>query len=42
MTQYRDFKLIKDFYVIRKIQPIDMFPQTHHIENIVLLEKILK
>ena len=42
MTQYRDIKLIKDFYVIRKIQPIDMFPQTHHIENIVLLEKILK
>ena len=42
MTQYRDIKLIKDFYEIRKIQPIDMFPQTHHIENIVLLEKILK
>ena len=39
MTQYRDIELIKDFYVIRKIQPIDMFPQTHHIENIVLLEK---
>ena len=42
MTQYREIKLIKDFYEIRKIQPIDMFPQTHHIENIVLLEKILK
>ena len=27
-------------FVLRKIQPLDMFPQTHHIETVVLLEKL--
>lgn len=38
-TQARDLKLMKETYRILKIQPVDMFPQTHHVENIVLLEK---
>ncbi|MFA6925107.1 MAG: 23S rRNA (uracil(1939)-C(5))-methyltransferase RlmD [Bacteroidales bacterium] len=38
-TQARDIALLADSYEIVKIQPIDMFPHTHHIENIVLLEK---
>ena len=33
--------LIKAGFVIKKIQPVDMFPQTHHIETVVLLEKSL-
>ncbi len=31
--------LVEHGFSIRKIQPIDMFPQTHHIENVVLLDK---
>jgi 23S rRNA (uracil1939-C5)-methyltransferase len=31
--------LISHGFAIRKIQPIDMFPQTHHVETVVLLEK---
>jgi 23S rRNA (uracil1939-C5)-methyltransferase len=31
--------LQREGYVIRLIQPVDMFPQTHHIENVVLLDK---
>ncbi|MFT6995134.1 MAG: 23S rRNA (uracil1939-C5)-methyltransferase, partial [Maribacter sp.] len=26
-------------YNVTKVQPVDMFPQTHHVENVVLLEK---
>jgi tRNA/tmRNA/rRNA uracil-C5-methylase (TrmA/RlmC/RlmD family) len=26
-------------YAVKKIQPVDMFPQTHHVENVILLEK---
>ena len=36
-TQARDLALMKDCYNIEKVQPIDMFPQTHHVENVVLL-----
>ena len=36
-TQARDLALMKDFYTIEKVQPVDMFPQTHHVENVVLL-----
>jgi len=39
-TQARDLQLMKDNYKIVKMQPVDMFPHTHHVENIVLLEKI--
>ena len=39
-TQARDLALMKDQYKVVKVQPVDMFPQTHHVENIVLLEKI--
>ncbi len=38
-TQARDLALMKEVYEIKKIQPVDMFPQTHHVENVVLLEK---
>lgn len=38
-TQARDLGLMKDFYQVTKVQPVDMFPQTHHVENVVLLEK---
>ncbi|NNE02655.1 MAG: 23S rRNA (uracil(1939)-C(5))-methyltransferase RlmD [Eudoraea sp.] len=38
-TQARDLELMKADYRILKVQPVDMFPQTHHVENVVLLEK---
>lgn len=37
-TQARDLALMKDQYKIVKTQAVDMFPQTHHVENVVLLE----
>ena len=39
-TQARDLALMKDHYKLVKILPVDMFPQTHHVENIALLVKI--
>jgi hypothetical protein len=36
-TQARDIALMKDYYEVVKILPVDMFPQTHHVENIALL-----
>ena len=38
-TQARDLALMKDNYTIEKSQAVDMFPQTHHVENVVLLKK---
>jgi len=38
-TQARDIALMKDDYELVKILPVDMFPQTHHVENIALLLK---
>jgi 23S rRNA (uracil1939-C5)-methyltransferase len=38
-TQARDLALMKEQYKIIKTQAVDMFPQTHHVENVVLLEK---
>ncbi len=38
-TQARDLSLLDPEYKATKIQPVDMFPQTHHVENVVLLEK---
>jgi 23S rRNA (uracil1939-C5)-methyltransferase len=37
-TQARDLALLDEKYSIVKVQPVDMFPQTHHVENVVLLE----
>jgi 23S rRNA (uracil1939-C5)-methyltransferase len=39
-TQARDLHLMKDHYKLIRSKAIDMFPQTQHVENIVLLEKI--
>ncbi|TXD85125.1 23S rRNA (uracil(1939)-C(5))-methyltransferase RlmD [Subsaximicrobium wynnwilliamsii] len=39
-TQARDLEMMKAHYKITKTQAVDMFPQTHHVENVVLLEKI--
>ncbi len=38
-TQARDINLLEDYYKVVRVQPVDMFPQTYHVENIVLLEK---
>lgn len=38
-TQARDISLLSHAYRIEKVQPVDMFPHTHHVENIVLLLK---
>jgi 23S rRNA (uracil1939-C5)-methyltransferase len=38
-TQARDLALLDELYAVKRVQPVDMFPQTHHVENIVLLEK---
>ena len=39
-TQARDLIELKEFYNLKISQSIDMFPQTYHVENVVLLEKI--
>ena len=38
-TQARDLVLFDTIYKITRVQPVDMFPHTHHVENVVLLEK---
>lgn len=38
-TQARDLSLLDDLYRVAAVQPVDMFPHTHHVENVVLLEK---
>jgi len=38
-TQARDLALMDEKYTVVKVRPVDMFPQTHHVENVVLLEK---
>ena len=37
-TQARDLNLLDEKYMVTKIQPVDMFPHTHHIENVVQLK----
>jgi 23S rRNA (uracil1939-C5)-methyltransferase len=37
-TQARDLSLLNEKYTVEKIQPVDMFPHTHHIENVVQLK----
>tara|TARA_Y200000002_G_scaffold91268_2_gene73507 strand:+ start:1248 stop:2660 length:1413 start_codon:yes stop_codon:yes gene_type:complete len=39
-TQARDLNILSEYYNLTKSQAIDMFPQTYHVENVVLLEKI--
>ena len=41
-TQARDLALMDEMYRVTRIQPVDMFPHTHHVENVVLLEKRAK
>lgn len=36
-TQARDISLLADDYDVTRVQPVDMFPHTHHVENVVLL-----
>ena len=38
-TQARDLQLLDAKYKVTAVQPVDMFPHTHHVENVVLLEK---
>lgn len=38
-TQARDLSLLDADYKVEKVQPVDMFPQTHHVENVILLRK---
>ena len=36
-TQARDIEMMSGLYKLEKMQPVDMFPHTHHVENVVLL-----
>jgi 23S rRNA (uracil1939-C5)-methyltransferase len=38
-TQSRDIQLLSDNYYVAAVQPVDMFPHTHHVENVVLLRR---
>ena len=37
-TQARDINILNEKYSVEKIQPVDMFPHTHHIENVIQLK----
>lgn len=41
-TQARDLSLLDFAYEVVKVQPVDLFPHTHHVENVVLLVKRLE
>jgi len=38
-TQARDINLLDEKFRLTKVQPVDMFPHTHHVENVVLMER---
>lgn len=38
-TQARDLNMLDIRYRVTRVQPVDMFPHTHHVENVVLLER---
>ena len=38
-TQARDLQMMNSAYEVMAVQPVDMFPHTHHVENIVLLHR---
>ena len=37
-TQARDISMLSEKYELKKVRPVDMFPHTHHIETIALLQ----
>lgn len=39
-TQARDLEMLSPYYKVGKIRPVDMFPHTHHVENVVELSLI--
>jgi len=39
VTEARDLAIMDELYKVTRIQPVDMFPHTHHVENVVLLER---
>ena len=38
-TQARDLALMDEYYKVEEVQPVDMFPHTHHVENVVRLSR---
>jgi 23S rRNA (uracil1939-C5)-methyltransferase len=38
-TQARDIQLLSEGFTVECVQPVDMFPHTHHVENVVLLKR---
>ncbi len=38
-TQSRDIQMLSEDYIVAGVQPVDMFPHTHHVENVVLLKR---
>jgi 23S rRNA (uracil1939-C5)-methyltransferase len=38
-TQARDLQILSEKFRVTAVQPVDMFPHTHHVENVVLLER---
>ncbi len=38
-TQARDVHMLSEKYRVMKVQPVDMFPHTYHVENLILLER---
>jgi len=38
-TQARDIQIMSEKYEVKAVQSVDMFPQTHHVENVVLLRR---
>ena len=38
-TQARDIELMTEYYNVLNVQPVDMFPHTQHVENVVLLQQ---
>ncbi len=38
-TQARDLQILGEKYLLTAVQPVDMFPHTHHVENVVCLQK---
>ncbi len=39
-TQARDLALLKDHYAVERVQPVDLFPHTHHIESVAKLRRL--